>query len=238
MTNEEIINMFPECEYIKKEDIVPIITYVMNEIKYYGKIGNYIYDECKKFFPESHYPSEEYTKYFEYFYGTYDKETKIDNNPFGDWVESIKKEFFKRKGVIRSYEEACKIATDKWIELIFGFHIQDNGAINENHPGGFASCALGTVLKNKVIGKYIQTNKYIDKVKELIEHWYLNDYQENNWCELSCDYGPNTYLDNILVKAGINEKDTSSICPWKTRIGINFVDNSVEYYTYQHVEFI
>ena len=60
----------------------------------YGEIGNYIYDECIKFFPESHYPSEEYTKYFEYFYGTYDKETKIDNNPFGNWVESIKKEFF------------------------------------------------------------------------------------------------------------------------------------------------
>ena len=54
--------------------------------------------------------------------------------------------------------------------------------------------------------------------------------------DLSCDYGPSYPLYLILYHAGVEKNDIGNICPWKTSIRIREVDNSVQYYTYQHME--
>lgn len=78
------------------------------------------------------------------------------------WVE--------KHGKIRTNEEAANIAADKWCELIFGDHIQDNGAMGEEH--GFMACALGTYLSDRY-KKYI-TVDIINKSHDLFYGYYLH----------------------------------------------------------------
>jgi hypothetical protein len=54
------------------------------------------------------------------------------------------------------------------------------------------------------------------------------------WGSTHCDYGPSTVIWLILVNAGVDKRDASSICPWKTGIEIRSLDNAVLYNTYQH----
>ena len=167
-------------------------------------------------------------------------------------------------GKANTNEEAAKKAADKWCELIFGWHLQDNGAINEDHAGGFMACALGTVLANK--SKERITEDVKKKAHSLFYEYYLrqlhynetHDKKDIDWlvenlpdddkkdpfdwryfefrCDLYCDYGPGTPLYLILVNAGVDKRDAGSICPWKTGIDIRPVDNAVMYNTYQHRE--
>lgn len=159
-------------------------------------------------------------------------------------------------------EEAAKKAADKWCELIFNWHLQDNGAINEDHPGGFTACALGTVLANE--SKKDITEEMKVKAHDLFYEYYLRsikfqqdmDMEHIDWLvenlsdpdterpwnwkkygfiyDLYCDYGPDTGLYLILYHAGVPERDIRNICPWKTGINIRREDNSVFYNTYQH----
>lgn len=161
-------------------------------------------------------------------------------------------------------EEAAKIAADKWCELCFGWHLQDNGALNETHGGGFPACALGTILANNAkegitedvkvkahelfYGYYLNLIQYErdrdrKHIKWLVENLKNEPDDERPWDwerygfmrdELYCDYGPDTGLYLILYNAGVPRRDVSSICPWKTGISIRFEDNAVFYNTYQH----
>ena len=176
----------------------------------------------------------------------------------------IKETWVDLNGRANTNEEAAKKAADKWCELIFGWHLQDNGAINENHGGGFYACALGTVLANNSKERISEDVK--KKAHSLFYEYYLhqlhyyetNDKKDIDWlvenlpdddkkdpfdwrffgfrCDLYCDYGPGTPLYLILVNAGVDKRDAGNICPWKTGIDIRTVDNAVMYKTYQHQE--
>lgn len=39
MTNEEIINAFPECWRIKKADMAECVNRVFDEVKFYNEVG-------------------------------------------------------------------------------------------------------------------------------------------------------------------------------------------------------
>lgn len=162
-------------------------------------------------------------------------------------------------GQVRTDEEAAKIAADKWCELMFKWHLQDNGALNESHGGGFPACALGTILAEK--GREGITDEMKTKAHKLLSDYYIKqlhfsrtyDLEDVQWLknnlpnkegngddwkygfhDLSCDYGPSMGLYLVLYNAGIPEKSIDSICPWKTRITIRKEDNTVMYDTYQH----
>ena len=179
-------------------------------------------------------------------------------------VHGIEKTWVDLNGKVNTNEEAARKAADKWCELIFGWHLQDNGAINEDHAGGFTACALGTVLANN--SKEGISEDVKKKARGLFYEYYLrqlhynetHDRKDIDWlvenlpdddekdpfdwrdfgfrCELYCDYGPGTPLYLILVNAGVDEKDVRNICPWKTGISIRSLDNAVQYRTYRHVD--
>ena len=175
-------------------------------------------------------------------------------------MNGIEETWVDLNGKANTNEEAAKKAADKWCELIFGRHIQDNGAINEDHPGGFMACALGTLLADK--SKERITDEMREKAHQLFNDYYLHnihydqtsDQKDLKWLnealptkgqdfdwkygfyDLSCDYGPGWPLYMILYHAGVPEKDIENICPWKTSIRIRREDNAVMYNTYQHQE--
>ena len=167
-------------------------------------------------------------------------------------------------GQVRTDDEAAELAANKWCELLFGKHLQDNGAINENHAGGVYACTLGTVLANE--SKKGITEEMQLKTKNLIKEYYLHNIEYHKtdgrnaveWAQknlpdndkknsfsweygfgygsMYCDYGPSTPLYLILINAGISERDACNICPWKTGIEIRHVDNTVFLNTYRHQE--
>ena len=173
---------------------------------------------------------------------------------------NLEKQWVNFNGKTRTDEDAAELASDKWCELLFGWHMQDNGAINEDHPGGFRACALGTILANDAKSDIPEEAK--QKAKELMKSYYLHqihyerthDVSDIRWAEknipdpdkenpfdwrmyefrvdLSCDYGPSAPLYIILINAGIPENKVEVICPWKTSIVIREVDNAVFYNTY------
>ena len=179
-------------------------------------------------------------------------------------MNGIEETWVDLNGKANTNEEAAKKAADKWCELIFGWHLQDNGAINEDHAGGFYACALGTVLANKSKERISEDVK--KKAHSLFYEYYLrqlhynetHDKKDIDWlvenlpdddrkdpfdwryfefrCDLYCDYGPGSPLYLILVNAGVDKRDAGNICPWKTGIDIRPVDNAVMYNTYQHRE--
>lgn len=174
----------------------------------------------------------------------------------------LSEEWANINGKKHTDEEAAKIAADKWCELLFDWHLQDNGALNEDHPGGFTACALGTILANNA--KEHITEEMKVKTHELFKEYYkrsihfYNDYNQEdlNWLkttlpdkdgnydwkygfsdgDMYCDYNPYYPLYLLLVNAGISDNDVRSICPWKTGISIRKEDNAVLYHTYQHRE--
>lgn len=174
----------------------------------------------------------------------------------------LSQEWANINGKKHTDEEAAKIAADKWCELLFDWHLQDNGALNEDHPGGFTACALGTMLANTSKERITEEMKV--KTHELFKEYYrrsihfYNDYNQEdlNWLkttfpdkegdydwkygfndnDMYCDYNPYYPLYLLLVNAGIPDKDVRNICPWKTGISIRKEDNAVLYHTYQHRE--
>ena len=179
-------------------------------------------------------------------------------------MNGIEKTWVDLNGKANTNEEAAKKAADKWCDLIFGWHLQDNGAIDEDHGGGSYACVLGTVLANKSKERISEDVK--KKAHDLFYEYYLhqlhyyktNDKKDIDWLvedlpdddekdpfdwmyfefrwNLYCDYGPGTPLYLILVNSGVDKRDTGNICPWKTGIDIRAVDNAVIYNTYQHRE--
>ena len=239
MTNEEIIAAFPECERIKKENIADCINSLFGEVKNYHEINKYITSAMEKFWPRDEnwkYDDPDYVEWRDYFWGTYRPKSLEMKNPVGDWIKSIEEEYLTRFGKMRTYEEACQKLADKWCELIFGFHIQDNGAINEDHGGGFWACALGSAIKNDAVAKIGED--VIKKTHDLMVQWYRERETGGYHEDFGVDYGPNCYLYDLLVKAGVDKRDASSICPWKTHISIDRRDNSIYYGTYGKAEYL
>lgn len=179
-------------------------------------------------------------------------------------MSGIEKTWVDLNGKANTNEEAAKKAADKWCELIFGWHLQDNGAINENHGGGFYACALGTVLANKSkegISEDVKKKAhslFYEYYLRLLHYYETKDKKDIDWlvehlpdddkkdpfdwryfefrCDLYCDYNPGTPLYLILVNAGVDKRTAGNICPWKTGINIRVADNAVMYNTYQHQE--
>lgn len=170
---------------------------------------------------------------------------------FGYWVDI--------HGQAHTDEEAATIAANKWGELLFNFHLQDNGALNEEHS--FNASLLATYLGEMARDEITEEVKV--NVINLFKEYYLHyiNYSRNpyhrdedlNWCkenlpdpegkfewdlmcEPYCDYGPNTILYLILLNGGVPNDKISNICPWKTGIGIRIIDNMVLYHTYQKQE--
>lgn len=174
----------------------------------------------------------------------------------------LEEEWVKKNGQANTDEEAAKKAADKWCELLFNWHLQDNGAINEDHAGGFYACALGTILANdskegisedvkkkthELLYEYYKRQLHYEKTRDKKDiDWLVKTFPDDDekdpfdWkyfefrVDLYCDYGPSTSLYLILVNAGVNKRDANNICPWKTGIEIRHIDNAVMYNTYQH----
>lgn len=168
----------------------------------------------------------------------------------------LEDEWVKIHGKVHTDEEAAEIAAKKWCELIFGWHLQDNGALNEEHS--FLASAIATSLGNDTRKKisedvkrkaynlfyqyyyhelqYMKTSdiKHIEWLRENIkgnEKFPL--YKLNYPLHLYCDYEPVFDLYQILFSAGVDEKHINILCPWKTGIRIRYSDNTVFYNTYQ-----
>ena len=239
MANEDIIERFPECEKVHKEDIVDCLNSLFDECETYRLICGVVVDEIKKLYPEPEYSFEEgadnsaWKAWDDYVWGS----------DMRHWIEIVESAFRNRRGFKRTKKEASKIAADLWAEKIFGWHLQDNGAIEEDHPGGFMACALGTVLKNDATKNIPQ--EVVDNFRKLMSDFYEDDcwYEDEEdgfrgYVTPYCDYGPNSPLYDILKKAGVDEKDIRVICPWKTGIDIDLRDHHVVVRGYQTVKYI
>lgn len=142
-------------------------------------------------------------------------------------------------------EEAVAIAADKWCEMLFGQHIQDNGA----RECGFM-CMLATTLADHAKKGISEESKI--KTREILKQYYLHqivkdeawlaktlgtftDYRgeirEFNFFDqdLYCDYHPCLHLRRILSIAGIDDNVAESIAPFKT--GIEILPDENEGYT-------
>lgn len=162
--------------------------------------------------------------------------------------------YIEKYGKYRTLEEAGTVLADKMCELLFKWHLQDNGALDEEHS--FMASALATVLGNNAKEKI--TKEQQEKAHDLIRDYAIfcgkassvgvGKSEADKWkeiiklnffhSELYSDYGPNTMLYNILKHAGIEEDLITSICPWKTGLEIDYNDNSVMYRTYGKIEYI
>ena len=231
MTIDELIQAFPECEKIKREDIAECITKAMTEEKFYSNALTKIYQKAHALYPPYMGPYEEglayRNAYHAYFY------TDIytwKRGPFGEWIDTLRQAFIALHGQVHTFDEACQIAADEWARMIFGDHIQDNGDESET---GYFGMMLGTKLKNSISRRY--TSNHAKRFRRLMKEYYLADCIPERFNDRpikfavlpSCDYHPNEVLFNILVKSGINEQDANNICPWKTSIYVDELDNSV-----------
>lgn len=241
LTNDEILNKFPEHSLIKSSCLKETLEDIFLNSKTYHDIRTKVMDKCKEYYPEpkvDYDKNSEWSIWSDYFYGKYDDKFKR-NDPLGDWIKLVENEFIERKGKLRTFDEACHLAADKWCAMMFDFHLQDNGALNEDHAGGFWACALATVLKNDSMKEITE-----DMIKEVNKHFYTY-YSQECWyydkekdefigiIEPYCDYDPNVALYTILEEAGIPKKHIRSLCPWKTGIEIDKKDNSVIIKGYQ-----
>lgn len=232
MNIDLLLERFPSHERIDKEKVRELLTNIFDNCECYQDIYDYIkkyIDECFPGSDENTYKwdSPEYKEYDEYVYG----------DKFFKWVEWLQDDFLVDKGIRRTYEEACHLAADKWCEMLFKHHVQDNGAINENHSGGFIACALATKLKDNSMEKI--TEEMEKSARENLYEFYRDHcyYVDNDGWEGHvnpyCDYSPNTPLYELLKKSGIPEDLITSICPWKTGILIDDKDNAVVVTGYQ-----
>lgn len=241
-TKQNLVETFPEHELIKKQDVAPILDGVFSELKTYKEIYSYVMEKLVLLYPEPNgwrneekYP--DYCKWSAYFKGTYDKEHRYKRSEFNFWLENLENVFIETFGKKRTFKEACELAAKKWCEMIFGRHIQDNGDYSST---GAATSYLGTRVADMY--KKDITEDVVKKAEALIEEYYENGCiyihgeGANQWkskVEPYSDYGPNTPLHDLLVKAGVEEKSTDCICPWKTGIYIDERDNTVVLTGYQ-----
>lgn len=239
MTTEELIQAFPECEKIKREDIAECITKAMTEERFYAEASDKVYRKAHELWPYQRGLKDddpERVAYKAYFWGDILKGVV---SPFKEWQKTFEAEFIAQHGQVRTFDEACQIAADEWARMIFGNHVQNNG--DKSDAGGMAM-ALGTLAKDKA-SRGIDS-KVVEKFRKLCKEFYLggcvceDDYYGKRKEEPYCDYHPNPALADLLLKAGVPKKSIGSICPWKTGITINERDHAVRIGGYQTERFI
>ncbi len=239
MTNEELIQAFPECEKVKRDDMRQCIIEAIEQDKFYLVASTKVYNKAHKLWPynrEWKDEDAEHQAYKLYFWGDWNG----TESPFDVWLrKTFEEEFIERHGQAHTFEEACQLAADEWARMIFGNHVQNNG--DKSDAGGMAM-VLGTLAKDKA-SRGIDS-KVVEKFRKLCKEFYLggcvceDDYYGKRKEEPYCDYHPNTPLADLLLKAGVPEKSIGSICPWKTGITINERDHSVRIGGYQTERFI
>jgi len=238
MTNEELIQAFPECEKIKREDIAECITKAMTEERFYAEASDKIYRKAFELWPNQcgKYDDPERVARRAYFVGDILKGVET---PFKKWLETFKTEFIAQHGQVRTFDEACQTAADEWVRMIFGNHLQNNG--DQSDAGGLAM-VLGTLAKEKARSGI--SSDIIEKFRKLCKEYYLGDcrYKDDKYGWIKsvphCDYGPDDALSRLLDQAGVPHDRFGSICPWKTGITINRRDNSVCVSGYQTARYI
>lgn len=237
MTNEQLAAAFPECERIKKEQVVPFVEQVFNEVESWRQIGCKMKLLCQDLYPKPKGVKWEdplYQEWNHYFYGDY----KTDQKDFDNWTDLLKNEYLQRTGERRTMDEACQIAADEWARMIFGNHIQGNG--DKSYAGGMAM-VLGTLVKDKDSRGI--SSEVIEKFRKLCKEYYLGGCRredEYGWTksEPYCDYHPNSALADLLLEAGVPEDSVGNICPWKTGITVDERDHAVIVRGYQKERFI
>ena len=224
---EEMLDAFPECEKLKKEDMAGALDKIFSGLESYNQIFGIVEDVVYK---KNKYPTDEKEKQDAYF---------AWRKKYYNWVDELKGAYIQEFGVKRSFEDACAMAADEWISLIFDNVVQDNGDRSGYSDG--LQC-LGTLSKKSSIDR-IGGEECLEKIKENVRkrmyEYYLggcrytsdNGYTHSNVSPY-CDYDPNMPLYNILKEAGIPEQAIFSICPWKTGVEVDTLDNSVIVRTY------
>ena len=235
---EELLKTFPQNDKIDINVIKCMLENLFDNCNGYQDILDYFLTYVNSCFPGSDYNkygynTPEYKEHSHYLYGN-------DSMNFYDWIKLVQKYYLDNKGKKRTYEEACDIAANKWLELLFEFHLQDNGALNEDMS--FKMSLLATSLKENARNEI--SEDIIKNVYDNIHEYYMNhcQYQVNEdyktYVKLYCDYGPNAPLYDLLKKSGIEQFNISSLCPWKTGIEIDENDNSVVILGYQTRKYI
>lgn len=223
MTVEEIVGLLPENPHITREQLTPVVEKALSDFDNYRDASDYLYEEWDRLYPRPNPGMDkkgnitpEYSEWYE----------------FGDNRYSLNKamtdEFIARHGVKRTYEEACEIAADKWTELIFNIHIQNNG---DNSKQGGQMQMMATLLKERArVGLPLGTD---EKFHKLCKEYYLNGCKyksKSGWVseiKLYSDYGPNAPLYDLLHNAGVPDDRIENITPWKTGVTIDKHDHSV-----------
>lgn len=238
MTNEELTAAFPECERIKREQVVPFVEQVFNEVESWRQIGYKIKGLCQKLWPKPQGVKWEdplHQEWSHYFYGNWETNQK----DFDNWTDLLEDEYLRRTGERHTMDEACQIAADEWARMIFGNHIQNNG--DQSDAGGMAM-VLGTLVKDKA-SRGIDKDT-IEKFRKLCKEFYLGgcrvDEDKYGWrkSEPYCDYHPNSALADLLLEAGVPEESVGNICPWKTGISVDERDHAVIVRGYQTEKYI
>ena len=227
MTNEELIQAFPECDKIKREDMRKCIIDVIEQEKSYREAIRKVHKKALELFPAYFGPynkeDPEQNAYRAYFWGD------SGNCPFDQWLDKLEEEFIARHGQQHTFDEACQLAADEWVKMIFG------------NQGGLAM-VLGTLVKVKA--KDVYDAEVIENFRTLIKQYYLGrcmlKYEDGyEYLDVpSCDDQPSRVLLDILVKAGVKERIANIICPWKTCIYIDERDNSVVVCGYQRERYL
>lgn len=231
MTNKELIETFPECERIKREQVSPVMEQVMNEAESYRQVAWMMRNAlAEKYWPKpSEFRSEAGQEWYHYFYGDYETRQK----DFEKWTDLLEEEYLRRNGERHTLDEACQIAADEWTRMIFGNHVQNNG--DQSNAGGMAM-VLGTLAKDRA--KSGIDGKTIERFRQLCKEYYLggciyeSEYGKNKETPY-CDYHPNAPLADLLLKAGMPKDSVGCICPWKTGIIIDDREHSVIVRGYQ-----
>lgn len=240
MTIEELIQEFPECERIKREDIAECITKSMTEEKFYQEAADKIWKKVHELYPhyEGRYDKNnaEQNAYRSYFACNY---ATGSPSRFDEWRKTFETEFINQHGQVHTFEEACQIAADEWTRMIFGNHIQNNGDRSEN---GCLAMMLGTLAKDKA--KSGIGGETVEKFRKLCKEYYLGGciYVDEEYGKMKIepysDYGPNDALGSLLEQAGVPYDRIGSITPWKTGITVDKRDNSVRIQGYQTARYL
>lgn len=171
----------------------------------------YVYDPLKSI----DHKSAEYTLIVDWFY---DKVCK--------WYNLLRQSWLDIHGPRHTRDEIMKLAADFWCERIFDSAVQDNGDTTEG--GGFFM-AVSSLLKSDAMNNQLPAVRA--KAWSLIAEYYgklfdrslANNYEDG----LSVDYYPCESLHDILVNAGVDEKDVNSIVPYKTSLSIRRFDKTL-----------
>ena len=238
MTNEELIQAFPECEKVKRNDMRQCIIDAIEQEKFYCVASTKVYNKAHELWPyDRKWKDEdaEHQAYKLYFWGDWHG----TESPFDVWLrKTFEEEFIARHGEVHTFE-ACQIAADEWTRMIFGAHMQNNG--DQSDAGGM-SMILGTLAKEHA--KEGISSDVIENFRKLCRDYYHDgcraEEDKYGWRKEKpyCDYHPNGALAKLLLDAGVPRDKVGNIAPWKTGISINERDHAVRIGGYQTERYI